>query len=201
MTHFFGAFAGHDKKLLASSITNNAPKKLAEKMQEVVNALPDHDAKSGGKWGEGVYFHIEIQNRFFFCCFSDQEEPRVPYTFLHELKENFFKKYSAEGSTYPDEEKLGKNCSEFNPAIGRQLKFYNENPDADMISKVSQQIKDVTAAMITNIDDLMKRGERLEELEAKSQEVLAQSKTMKAGARKVKESQRCCGCCPCRRIC
>ncbi len=69
------------------------------------------------------------------------------------------------------------------------LKKYQQPQEVDKILKIQQDVDEVKSIMIKNLEDMLKRGERIEDIVSKSKELSEGSKTF------VKESKKLNGCC------
>lgn len=69
------------------------------------------------------------------------------------------------------------------------LRQYQQPQEIDKILKIQQDVDEVKDIMIKNLGDMLRRGEKIEDIVAKSNELSTQSKTF------VKESKKLNGCC------
>ena len=85
---------------------------------------------------------------------------RIPFAFLEDIQSRFRKMYS--------EEQLAVALAyaynnEFGRVLRQQMEFYtSDNPKADAINRVKEEISQVKNVMVQNIDKVLDRGERIE---------------------------------------
>lgn len=89
--------------------------------------------------------------------------------FLAELKRKFLAEF---GATVATAIAYGMN-SEFSPTMAADMKRYSQARDDDPLSQVSGQLDELKDIMVKNIDELSARGERLELLVNKTEQLSA----------------------------
>ncbi|CAG8509018.1 3910_t:CDS:2, partial [Dentiscutata heterogama] len=92
------------------------------------------------------------------CMADDSFGRRVPFAFLQDIKERFLATYSKdridEAPTY--------GLNEFCKVIAKQMEYFSSNPEADRLKKVHGEIEQVKDVMVHNIERVLERGERIE---------------------------------------
>ncbi|CAG8767935.1 39825_t:CDS:2 [Gigaspora margarita] len=92
------------------------------------------------------------------CMADDSFGRRVPFAFLQDIKERFLANYSRErineAPTY--------GLNEFSKVISKQMDYFSSNPEADKLKKVHGEIEQVKDVMVHNIERVLERGERIE---------------------------------------
>ncbi|CAG8699036.1 3700_t:CDS:2, partial [Gigaspora rosea] len=77
---------------------------------------------------------------------------------LQDIKERFLANYSRErineAPTY--------GLNEFSKVISKQMEYFSSNPEADKLKKVHGEIEQVKDVMVHNIERVLERGERIE---------------------------------------
>ncbi|XP_003744333.1 synaptobrevin homolog YKT6 [Galendromus occidentalis] len=113
---------------------------------------------------------------------SDHEYPnRVAHTFISKVLDDFAAKYS------PDTWSSGGN----KPLAGleAQLAKYQNPNQADAMSKIQCDLDETKIILLNTIDAVLERGEKLDDLVAKSDDLSAQSKMFYKTAKKTNQ---CC---------
>nr|CCA21993.1 vesicleassociated membrane protein putative [Albugo laibachii Nc14] len=117
-------------------------------------------------------FHYIVDNQITYLCMADaQFKLRVSFLFLEELKSRFLAKYGDRGTTAIA---FAMN-EEFQHDMRRLMDFYNENPEADSVTRVQRQIDDVKEVMVENIEKVLDRGEKFELLVDRTDKLNRQS--------------------------
>eukprot|EP00946_MAST-07B_sp_MAST-7B-sp1_P004694 g4694.t1 len=104
-------------------------------------------------------FHYVVEAGITYLCMADVElRRRLPFAFLADVKGRF-------QSTYGDHAHTANAFAmneDFSPVMQRQMNYYNDNPNADPLSKVQNQIKDVKNVAMKNIEKVLERGEKID---------------------------------------
>eukprot|EP00029_Vermamoeba_vermiformis_P009966 TRINITY_DN513_c0_g1_i2.p1 TRINITY_DN513_c0_g1~~TRINITY_DN513_c0_g1_i2.p1 ORF type:complete len:332 (+),score=35.75 TRINITY_DN513_c0_g1_i2:137-997(+) len=138
---------------------------------------------------EGVYFDVVVEGDFIFLCVSIQDSPSrmVCYQFLEAIKNEWKTTYGAAANTataYAMNEDFGR-------ILARKMEFYSNDPSVDKIRAVSEQIDSVKATMVKNIDKVIERGEKIEELVDKTENLNYQANSFKTKSTQMKKHYRC----------
>ncbi|VEN39865.1 unnamed protein product, partial [Callosobruchus maculatus] len=96
--------------------------------------------------------------------FQEFERSRA-FLFLNEIKRRFQSTY---GSSVETAIAYAMN-SEFSKVLANEMKHYSESHDVDTISKVHSELDELKNIMVKNIDNVAMRGERLELLVNKAE--------------------------------
>jgi len=186
MPNIYCAYVCVDTNVLAKSETARMPTKIPGFVPRLLEKIGRHDSKMSYAYERDV-FHVIVEHRFVYICVADEESgQRIPFSFLGEMKERFCQRY-AKGKPYPEVNSL-PNVSDFKMQITSLIRFYNENPDSDKIAKVKSQINEVQTIMTKNIDDVIARGERIEDIVGKTEQLNQNAQTFKRGARTLKRT-------------
>lgn len=94
-----------------------------------------------------------------FLCLADEEfGRRIAFAFLEDIKSRFKATYGDRGKTALA---YGMNA-DFSRVLQNQMDYYSNNPNADRINKVRAEIDEVKSVMVHNIETVLERGERIE---------------------------------------
>jgi len=111
-------------------------------------------------------FHYVCADKIIYMCITDAEFERArAFLFLSEIKSKFLATYGLTAATALP---YAMN-TEFSRVMSTELKKCNESRDYDSISKVHGQIDELKDIMVKNIENITARGERLELLVNKSE--------------------------------
>merc|ERR1711981_1415125 len=64
---------------------------------------------------------------------------------------------------------------EFSHILKKEMDYFNNNPEADAVSKVKGQIEDVKNVMVENVEKVLERGEKIELLVDKTDRLTQQA--------------------------
>ncbi|KAI7901051.1 synaptobrevin-domain-containing protein [Cokeromyces recurvatus] len=92
------------------------------------------------------------------CMADDSFGRRIPFIFLQDLKNKFLSTYGRKRAL--DSPPFGLN--EFSRVIEKQMDYFSTNPNADRLKQVHGEIEQVKDVMVHNIERVLERGERIE---------------------------------------
>ena len=123
------------------------------------------------------YFNIKIYDGITYLCItSDEMGRKIPYSFLDEIC-NLFDPIKNKMST----------VSKFNNTLESKMKEYsNIKFEFSKVKEIQKEVNDVKIIMTENIENLMKRGDELKELEDKTESIEFEANKLKIGAETVK---------------
>eukprot|EP01017_Pseudomicrothorax_dubius_P012318 TRINITY_DN1498_c0_g1_i6.p1 TRINITY_DN1498_c0_g1~~TRINITY_DN1498_c0_g1_i6.p1 ORF type:complete len:226 (-),score=70.88 TRINITY_DN1498_c0_g1_i6:124-801(-) len=149
------------------------------------------------KPGEKTVVEIKEANALCYCnilpnglsgvAITDNEyPPRVAFMILNEAFNEFLKMYK--------EDALGgitKDTSLHVPRMDEMVRVYQDPKEADKLMKIEKELVEVTSIVHKTMEDLLKRGETLESLMAKSKDVSGVSLDFYKKSRQA--NKKCCG--------
>lgn len=104
-------------------------------------------------------FHYIVDDGITYLCMADEEfGRRLPFSFLEDVKNRFKATYAERGKTALA---YGMNA-DFSRVLQNQMDYYSNNPNADRITRVRNEIDEVKTVMVQNIEKVLERGERIE---------------------------------------
>ncbi|XP_042523418.1 vesicle-associated membrane protein 7 isoform X3 [Dipodomys spectabilis] len=109
---------------------------------------------------------------------EDFERSRA-FNFLNEVKKRFQTTYGSRAQTALP---YAMN-SEFSSVLAAQLKYHSENKGVDRVMETQAQVDELKGIMVRNIDLVAQRGERLELLIDKTENLVDSSVTFKTTSR------------------
>ena len=128
-------------------------------------------------------FHYIVDNDVIYMCMADKDSKRrIPFAYLNDIKARFEEMY---GATIKTAVEMNMN-EEFSKVMEKRMEFFNNDPSADTITHVRGQIKEVKEVMVDNIDKVLGRGEKIEELADKTRNLDQQAFIFNSDARALK---------------
>ena len=154
-------------------------------VQRILEKLPTKDNSAVYQYGE-YYFDVVVEFGVVYLAMTDQSFPRdLPPKFLQDIKKRFQVQYGDSGgeagpTAGGDFARVLQNTMEyFNSAAGRG--------DA-RAQKLRQEVDEVKDVMVHNIEKVLERGEKIELLVDKTDQLSAQSTRFKKSAVSLKRS-------------
>jgi vesicle-associated membrane protein 7 len=108
---------------------------------------------------------------------------RIPFMFLQEVQQEFMERYSSvalQAIAY-------EMNMEFSKVLQQRMYYFNTDPRADTITRVRGEVTDLKNVMVENIDRILERGERLEVLVSKTDDLSHQTFAFKRDARRLQQ--------------
>ncbi|KAK3836289.1 MAG: vesicle-associated membrane protein [Linnemannia gamsii] len=106
-----------------------------------------------------LFHYIRNDGLTYLCMADDTFGRRIPFAFLLDLKTRFLSQYSQERAMSA---MVPYGMNEFSKTIAKQMEYFSTNPEADRIKQVQGEIEQVKDVMVHNIERVLERGERIE---------------------------------------
>ncbi|KAM3282750.1 vesicle-associated membrane protein [Capsicum chacoense] len=154
---------------------------------------------------DGHTFNFLLDSGFVFLVVADEPTGRsVPFVFLERVKDDFKKRYGSSitnyGDPHPlaaadeDDDLFGDRFSiaynldrEFGPKLKEHMEYCMNHPDEmSKLSKLKAQITEVKGIMMDNIEKVLDRGEKIELLVDKSENLQFQADSFQRQGRQLR---------------
>lgn len=168
---------------------------FSEVTEQILSKIPPENAKL--TYSHGAYlFHYICENRIIYMCITDDNYERSKaFAFLSEIKKRFMIQYGERVYTALP---YAMN-SDFSSTLTAQMRHFSELPSPNHVSvgipdngaKVTQvqgQVDELKGIMVKNIDQITARGERLELLINRTEDLQANAVTFKRTSRNLERS-------------
>lgn len=124
----------------------------------LLTKIPEQDGKMSYEYDNHVFHYIVNQGITFLCMTEAETKRRVAFLFLEDIKKIWREKYGV-----VEQSALAFSLNEaFSPILKQRMEYFSVNPASDNFSKVQQQIDAVKDVMIENIESVLERGEKIE---------------------------------------
>ena len=110
----------------------------------------------------------------------------MPFSFLAEIQRRFTSLPSS--SSITDIPAYGLQGT-FGPTIAELMETYNTAPPVDELDRAKGELAQVKDIMVQNVEQILSRGERIELLVDKTDEMAHQATAFRRGARTVRRQQ------------
>lgn len=155
---------------------------------------------------DGHTFNFLLDSGFVFLVVADEPTGRsVPFVFLERVKDDFKKRYGSsiknDGDPHPladgdeeDDDLFGDRFSiaynldrEFGPKLKEHMEYCMNHPDEmSKLSKLKAQITEVKGIMMDNIEKVLDRGEKIELLVDKTENLQFQADSFQRQGRQLR---------------
>ncbi|KAJ1304974.1 hypothetical protein OPQ81_000017 [Rhizoctonia solani] len=151
----------------------------------ILSKIPPNNSKLTYVWEQYLFHYVSEDGLTFLVMADDAAGRRMPFTFIADLQRRFTTAYSKD--QIEDVPAYGLN--EFSPTIGKLIEQYNTAPPVDALSQAQQDLAQVKDIMVHNVEQILSRGERIELLVDKTDNMATQSHAFRRGARTVRRQQ------------
>jgi vesicle-associated membrane protein 7 len=136
-------------------------------MQRILEKIPPTDGRMSYVF-ENHYFHYLVDDGITYLCMAEEAfGRRIPFAFLDDLKNRFKATYGNRGKTALS----FAMQADFSRVMQNLMEYYSNAANADKITKLKGQMEEVKSIMITNIEKVLERGEKIELLVEKTDQL------------------------------
>ncbi|KAK7255924.1 hypothetical protein RIF29_29352 [Crotalaria pallida] len=134
---------------------------------------------------DGHTFNYLVDNGFTYCVVAVESAGRqIPIAFLERVKEDFTKKYAGGKAATAAAHSLNK---EFGPKLKEQMQYCVDHPEEiSKLAKVKAQVSEVKGVMMENIEKVLDRGEKIELLVDKTENLRSQAQDFRQQGTKIR---------------
>jgi len=134
---------------------------------------------------ESYAFHYEQYDNLIYLVMADkQTPPRAAFKFLSDIRQRFISQYGHRAHTAT----AFQYNADFSHILSSVMQHYNASSD-DKFTAIRSSLSDVKEQMVENIDKVIMRGERIELLVDKSDELEEKAIHFKRQSRGLRRSQ------------
>ncbi|GFP97586.1 putative vesicle-associated membrane protein 726 [Phtheirospermum japonicum] len=130
-------------------------------------------------------FNYLVDNGFTYCVVAVEAAGRqLPIAFLERVKDDFTKRYGGGKAATAGPNSLKK---EFGPKLKEQMHYCVNHPEEiNKLAKVKAQVNEVKGVMMENIEKVLDRGEKIEVLVDKTENLRSQAQDFRTQGTKMK---------------
>ncbi|XP_052766574.1 vesicle-associated membrane protein 7-like isoform X1 [Mya arenaria] len=133
----------------------------------------------------GCKFHCIVENGIIFMCAAKPDFKTQPcFAFLTEIKDQFHNQNLSDRAGVADSHTFD---SEFNSTLAKNMDKFSKPGAGDKVAVLQGQVKEVQGVMRQNIESVIQRGERLDDLMDKTDELEAGAATFQRTASKIRK--------------
>lgn len=158
---------------------------FAEVTKQILMKISPHEDKLTYSHGNYLFHYIKENGLVYFCITDDEFDRSRAFLFLKEIHRRFV-------TTYGEEENPNATHalfnSEFGQVLANEMKRYSEPQAMPNMLKVHGELGELKDIMVKNIDVLTMRGEKLELLINKADNLATASVSYRATSRTLQRS-------------
>ncbi|VDC07952.1 unnamed protein product [Peniophora sp. CBMAI 1063] len=159
---------------------------FSQATQTILSKIPPNNSKLTYVWEQYLFHYISEDGFTYLTMADDAAGRRMPFTFLTELQRKFLSGPSSssaqQGAPNPPYAFQGS----FGPTIAELMHQYNTAPPTDELQRAQAELAQVKDIMVQNVEQILSRGERIELLVDKTDNMAHQATAFRRGARQVR---------------
>ncbi|XP_024197409.1 putative vesicle-associated membrane protein 726 [Rosa chinensis] len=134
---------------------------------------------------DGHTFNYLVENGFTYCVVAAESAGRqIPIAYLERIKDDFNKRYAGGKAGTATANGLNR---EFGPKLKEHMKYCVDHPEEiNKLAKVKAQVTEVKGVMMENIEKVLDRGEKIELLVDKTDNLRSQAQDFKQQGTKMR---------------
>jgi vesicle-associated membrane protein 7 len=148
----------------------------------LLDRISSDNQKMSYVYDKHVFHYMVEAGITYLCLAADASRRRVPFAFLDDIKERFSGMYGQRAQTAIA---FAMNA-EFARVLQDRMDYYNTNPDADKFGAIHNKIGEVKDIMMENIDKVLARGEKIELLVDKTNQLSVSAQRFQKQSRNLK---------------
>ncbi|KAF9327861.1 vesicle-associated membrane protein [Linnemannia elongata] len=153
--------------------------------EAILEKIPPNNSKLTYVYDRYLFHYICHDGLTYMCMADDTFGRRIPFAFLQDIKTRFLTQYSRERAMSA---MVPYGMNEFSKTIAKQMEYFSTNPEADRIKQVQGEIEQVKDVMVHNIERVLERGERIELLVDKTDNLNQQAFAFKKRSTQLKRT-------------
>mmetsp|Transcript_109834 Transcript_109834/g.319569 ORF Transcript_109834/g.319569 Transcript_109834/m.319569 type:complete len:249 (-) Transcript_109834:171-917(-) len=152
----------------------------------ILNKIKPEDGSMTYVYDEQYAFHYIVDGRLTFLCMADAEKRRIPFVFLDDVKNKFIATYGDRANSA-----LALSMNEdFGRTVKKTMDYYND-PANDATAAAQKKLDAVKNVMVQNIDLIMERGEKMDLLVDKTEQMQQNAQQFKKTSQQLKDTLWC----------
>lgn len=133
---------------------------------------------------DAYMFHFKIVDSLMFVAMTHEAaRTRLPMVFLDEVAESFQARYGG-----AEEAIAYQYDDDFGPLLRQKVHHFATSPEVDVIGKVKSKIDDARDELVIAIEQLLERGEKIELLVDKTEQMTEHAHKFERTATRLKDS-------------
>ncbi|KAH9950761.1 vesicle-associated membrane protein [Amylocystis lapponica] len=179
------ALVARDTTILAEH--QGGQRDFSQATQTILSKIPPNNSKLTYVWEQYLFHYISEGGFTYLVMADDSAGRRMPFTFLADLQQKFTS-FSAASSSSLAAPLAYALQGTFGPTIAQLMNTYNTAPPTDELARAQSELAQVKDIMVQNVEQILSRGERIELLVDKTDNMASQATAFRRGARTVRRS-------------
>jgi len=153
--------------------------------QTILSKIPPNNSKLTYAWEQYQFHYISEGGFVYLVMANDSAGRKMSFAFLVELQRKFTELPSSSSAALSSTPAYGLQGT-FSPTISSLMHTYNTSPPVDEVARAQAELNQVKDIMVQNVEQILSRGERIELLVDKTDNMATQATAFRRGARTVR---------------
>ncbi|XP_029639233.1 vesicle-associated membrane protein 711 [Octopus sinensis] len=159
--------------ILCSQLKTTSMQNFENVVADMLPNIPTHQNKSMTYTSDNYSFHCKVENGILFLCVADPNMGKQgPHSFLLEIKNTFLNGRLAARASSAFSHEFDRD---FGQVLQREMETFSKPGAGSGISHLQSQVNEVKGILTQNIEKVLERGDRLDDLMDKTYELEEQS--------------------------
>jgi vesicle-associated membrane protein 7 len=151
-------------------------------IQSILDNIPAKDAKCTYVYDRYLFHYIKEDGIIYLCMGDEGFGRRIPFAFLQAIMKDF-EQYSG-GASNAIAYSMNRD---FAPVLKRQMEYYAKGgAGGDKLAKIKGEVEQVKGIMVENIERVLERGEQIDLLVDKSENLDVNARLFKKSSTKLR---------------
>ncbi|XP_071787470.1 vesicle-associated membrane protein 7-like [Asterias amurensis] len=157
---------------------------FTEVTNQILPKVPPENTKLTYSHDSYLFHYISDERIVYLCITDDEFERSRAFMFLGEIKRKFKTTYGSQVKTALP---FAMN-SEFSRVLATQMRHFSEEIPVDRLGTIQNDLEDLNRIMVRNIETISNRGEKLELLIDKTEDLETTSLTFRKSSKTLARS-------------
>ncbi|RKP12125.1 vesicle-associated membrane protein [Piptocephalis cylindrospora] len=131
---------------------------FASVTQSILEKIPSRDSRLTYVYDRYLFHYISERGIVYLCMADESFGRRIPFAFLEDVKHRFTETYT----THEADAALAYGLNEFARVLADRMIYFSNDPESDNFRRVQGEIDQVKEVMVQNIERVLERGERID---------------------------------------
>jgi vesicle-associated membrane protein 7 len=170
--------------ILADYAIKEFPADFHKVVKRILEQIPQTDGKLSYSF-ESHYFHYDVSDGIVFLCMAPESfGRRLPFAFLEDIKGRFKSTYGAKSNVAV----AYAYQADFSRILQKQMDYFSTDSNADRITQLRAGLAEVHDVMVDSIEKVLERGESIEHLLGRTENLQATSVNFKRKSEDLKNA-------------
>eukprot|EP01103_Thecamoeba_quadrilineata_P009288 TRINITY_DN19022_c0_g1_i1.p1 TRINITY_DN19022_c0_g1~~TRINITY_DN19022_c0_g1_i1.p1 ORF type:complete len:219 (+),score=45.55 TRINITY_DN19022_c0_g1_i1:36-692(+) len=126
--------------------------------RKLLDSIPNENAMKSYLYDRHIFHYITEDGIIYLCMTDEDFGSTIPFAFLEDVKNRFKVMFGQVAHSSP----ANSLTQDFGRTLQNQMNYYSTNKNATKVTKVKDELNQLKSVMVQNLDDVIDRGEKIE---------------------------------------